>query len=624
MFLKYRLLLSTSLIVVVGALGEARAQRADRATKRATSPVASKANPASARGLTVLDARFGADKRWIEVTDFLRDAIKDDQINYNARGLPDIAYGTNKSLAIVYMINGKVGLSITRADVVASISLQDEAKTVPVPKKGLAILAAHYGITDKWEDVTAALRRKVSRDRLLLASPSRAGLPDPAVGAPKALLVAYAVNGRVAFSVREDDRAVALPETRRSNADGVLVMPVKADFEYLKPWVDEPHLGKVSDLLSIQSLDLRGRPVKDADMVHLRGLSNLRSLVIDSPEVGNAGLKSLAGLSKLGTLHLVKTSVTDPGMSTLAGMGQLRTLNLYRNKVTNAGLAQLKTLHDLEYLAIFGTQVDGSGLSVLKAMPKLKTLKIGNDSTLAHSMINDSALVHLEGLNDLESLGLYGCAVRGPGLRHLKDLPALSDLDLSETRVNDEALARLLEFPSLTKLKLNDTAVSNAGMATLKQMTKLNTLELEATKVEDAGLADLMDLKNLEDLHLCRSKISDAGLAHVGQMTSLVSLSLVRTGIRGDGLAHLKNLAKLQKLDLDSTEIDDAKLRFLTPLTSLVYLELFGSKITDAGLVHLKPLRELKNLLLRRTEVTDEGVANLKKALPNLEIWRYE
>jgi tetratricopeptide (TPR) repeat protein len=44
------------------------------------------------------------------------------------------------------------------------------------------------------------------------------------------------------------------------------------------------------------------------------------------------------------------------------------------------------------------------------------------------------------------------------------------------------------------------------------------------------------------------------------------------------------------------------------------------TQVTDAGLKHLKGLRRLQHLGLVRTQITNNGVAELKRALPNIEI----
>jgi hypothetical protein len=73
-------------------------------------------------------------------------------------------------------------------------------------------------------------------------------------------------------------------------------------------------------------------------------------------------------------------------------------------------------------------------------------------------------------------------------------------------------------------------------------------------------------------------------------------LDLTDSGITDAGLAHLKNLPKLEWLRLDGTEV------------------------TDAGLEHIKGMPQLRLIHLYATHVTERGVADLRKALPNLEI----
>jgi hypothetical protein len=44
--------------------------------------------------------------------------------------------------------------------------------------------------------------------------------------------------------------------------------------------------------------------------------------------------------------------------------------------------------------------------------------------------------------------------------------------------------------------------------------------------------------------------------------------------------------------------------------------------VTDAGLKALAALPQLQILVLLDTRVTDKGAADLKKALPKVDIWR--
>ncbi len=79
----------------------------------------------------------------------------------------------------------------------------------------------------------------------------------------------------------------------------------------------------------------------------------------------------------------------------------------------------------------------------------------------------------------------------------------------------------------------------------------------------------------------------------------------------------------LEELYLTDTAITDAALPELTRLSDLKTLYLCSESITDVGLRHLEGMGGLIRLELNKCpNVTDEGIARLKKALPNCKIER--
>lgn len=79
-------------------------------------------------------------------------------------------------------------------------------------------------------------------------------------------------------------------------------------------------------------------------------------------------------------------------------------------------------------------------------------------------------------------------------------------------------------------------------------------------------------------------------------------------------------MPKLQWLRLSGTRITDAGLARLESLRSLSWLELWDIPVSDAGLKHIAELKSLRNLMLRSEYHTPEGLAELRRALPNCEI----
>ena len=55
-------------------------------------------------------------------------------------------------------------------------------------------------------------------------------------------------------------------------------------------------------------------------------------------------------------------------------------------------------------------------------------------------------------------------------------------------------------------------------------------------------------------------------------------------------------------------------------MTKAKFMHLGSTFISDAGLKHLESLTSLDDLKVTRTAVTEDGVANLKKSLPDTEI----
>lgn len=80
-------------------------------------------------------------------------------------------------------------------------------------------------------------------------------------------------------------------------------------------------------------------------------------------------------------------------------------------------------------------------------------------------------------------------------------------------------------------------------------------------------------------------------------------------------MRHFPNLTWLR---LDATAISGDGLRYVGALKDLEQLYLDQTKISDADVAHLTALTKLRVLNLHDTDVTPEGVAGLKRALPNL------
>jgi hypothetical protein len=191
----------------------------------------------------------------------------------------------------------------------------------------------------------------------------------------------------------------------------------------------------------------------------------------------------------------------------------------------------------------------------------------------------------------------------------------------SQPPVDIEKVRQEVEAQGIPGLKLRDA--TDADLEHLRGLTALRQLDLGwDTRVTEAGLQHLEGLTRLQYLDLSLIYVTDAGLEHLKGLTALQTLNLTGTHVTDAGLEHLKALTALQHLDLWGTQVTDAGLGHLKGLARLQGLSLWNTQVTDAGLVHLEGLTGLQSLSLNGTKVTAAGVEQLKKSLPNAEVWR--
>ncbi len=90
------------------------------------------------------------------------------------------------------------------------------------------------------------------------------------------------------------------------------------------------------------SVDFEDKPLTDAGLRHLRGLTHVQKIWLNGTKITDAGLVHLKGLSTLKELALFDTEVTDAGMDQLTGLSNLADLIVEGTQVTDAGVEKLK------------------------------------------------------------------------------------------------------------------------------------------------------------------------------------------------------------------------------------------------------------------------------------------
>jgi hypothetical protein len=127
------------------------------------------------------------------------------------------------------------------------------------------------------------------------------------------------------------------------------------------------------------------------------------------------------------------------------------------------------------------------------------------------------------------------------------------------------------------------------------------------------------------------ARVPDAEQEVVRTVRTLNCVGVTDMGVTDMELKEqLKGLKELHTLSLiNCPGVTDAGLKGIKELKGLKELRALSlvncAGVTDAGLKELKGLKGLRSLVLVGTKVTDAGVAELKKALPELAVeWRKE
>jgi len=121
---------------------------------------------------------------------------------------------------------------------------------------------------------------------------------------------------------------------------------------------------------------LTGTQITDAELVHLKDLTNLEYLNLQDTQITDAGLVNLKELTGLEELWLKGTQITDAGLVHLKGLTSLEYLELRGTQITDAGLVDLKGFTNLKYLDLHGTRITDAGLVHLKGLTNLEYLNL--------------------------------------------------------------------------------------------------------------------------------------------------------------------------------------------------------------------------------------------------------
>ena len=243
-------------------------------------------------------------------------------------------------------------------------------------------------------------------------------------------------------------------------------------------------------------------------------------------------------------------------------------------------------------------------------------------NVISKKISKEASQLESQDLLQITSLSFSGYpSLNDNDLQGIGDLSQLTDLYLQNTSISDQGIQHFAPLSQLTDLSLRNTSISDQGIQHLAPLSQLKALYLQNTSISDQGIQHLAPLSQLKALYLQNTSISDQGIQHLAPLSQLTYLSLSDTSISDQGIQHLAPLSQLTYLSLSDTSISDQGIQHLAPLSQLKTLSLSNTSISDQGIQHLAPLSQLTDLYLQNTSISDQAKDDLKKSLPNTNLY---
>jgi len=456
------------------------------------------------------------------------------------------------------------------------------------PQTGFSIHSARLGTRERWLDISRAVQARVA-DNTLAGLPE--GLPDPAPGLAKAVVIVYSLDGKVGLSVTPADQPLSLPPA-------------------------EP-----ADLVPVPEVGLVVLAARLGDADHWQDVTAevQKRVIKDRLELAYPAAEQLPGY-QADQRQALALLYSRRGRVRFWLRRDDRPVSLPEFKPEPGETADLQhpTQDDLDYLKHLSPV-----FQELDTPAELEQIK---DLDLAGLTLDNLGLVHLRGLMRLRSLSLAETRIDDDGLEEIAGLGRLRALNLSGTSLTDAALKALPNFNGLMAIWLNKTHVTNAGMPVFEQLVNLELLSLAETEVMDEGLAGLRKLRGLKSLDLSKrpgqpsaAGITDNGLSALRSLASLEKLNLAGTAVNGSGLVQMRGIRLLKQLDLSRTQFADDSIKWLLASGALTSLKVGSTKVTDAGLATLLDIKQLAELDVQDTAAGNNFLDALGKRAKDSE-----
>lgn len=255
---------------------------------------------------------------------------------------------------------------------------------------------------------------------------------------------------------------------------------------------------------------------------------------------------------------------------------------------------------------------------------------------LRGSWINDTEMMDLAAMPDLERLDLSHTRISDEGLLRLAPAAKIRELNLFYAEwITDQGMTAIRGWKHLKRINVRGTRISDGTLEILSRMSALEALDISHTQVTESGLDRLITLVELKELAMGgggrRSTTGGLGILRMLPTLTYLDLSGARpappdmgaraaagSAIAEESLRAMAELKELRVLKLGHSGITASGLRILAALDKVEQLGLEGCRrVDDAALDELAKWKNLKRIDVQDTGVTRAGVEKLGMAKPD-------
>jgi peroxiredoxin/Leucine-rich repeat (LRR) protein len=253
-------------------------------------------------------------------------------------------------------------------------------------------------------------------------------------------------------------------------------------------------------------------------------------------------------LTGLKRLDIGRIQLTGAGIQTVKEFKSLEYLQLPHG-INDEDLTVIKGLNSLEELWIQNSPITNKCLSCLSDLKSLRKLLLNNGRGDGNMEVTGSGLAYIKEL-PLTYLKLYRLKLDESRLIHLAGLKQLEELDVQRMPLRDEDLAVIGKLTKLKQLFFDSDTVSDGAMEYLAGLTALEDFSPWISMTDD-GLSHLINLEKLQRLQI-KGNITEKGLSHLAKLKALRNLRIVSANdFSNAGMEQLqKNLPMLQRLNV--------------------------------------------------------------------------